>query len=455
MKFIKKYLNLTRLMRNTLIKGFIKSLLLIFSCGFLNFANAALNLELTQANDNAIPIAILPFKLPSNQNLPTDIKQIITNDLKNSGEFNLFNNDSLTSASYTINDVDFSFWQEKNIDNVLVGTIETINGSTYKITVNLLNSYGENKNDKIIFTKSLIVNKNQLRHLAHTIANDVYQKLLGVTGVFTTKIAYVKVKREETPYYRQAKYFLQIADYDGYNPQTVLTSSEPIMSPAWASDGRRIAYVSFENHHTGIYISDIYTGKRSLITLFNGINGAPKFSHDGKKLLVSLSVDDANPKIYAIDLENKHATKLTKDFSADTEPFWGANNNEIFFTSNRSGNLQIYKLNLASGEITRLTFEGGYNAKASLTNDNKKLVLLHQDTNGYDVAVNNLETSDMTILTNSGNAQSPSLAPNGKIIVYSDNYGNHGSLSFVTLDGKVKVDLPNNDGEISEPSWGP
>ena len=402
---------------------------------------AALNLELTQGVDKTIPVAIMSFSEHHN------IAKIISSDLQNSGRFRVKNVNAPQQLSYGVHAVNYAYWAQQKMNNVVLGSMTSI-GHKYKVSFRLLDVYGRS----VLLTKSFSIPKSQLRTLAHHISDLIYQQLTGVRGVFSTKIAYVLVQRDPG---QPTKYSLIVADADGYNPKQLLTSSEPIMSPAWSPNGKKIAYVSFEHKKAAIYMQDIATGKRTIVTNFSGINGAPAWSPDGKKLAVVLT-KSGYPKIYIFDLATKQLQQITFGWCLDTEPNWSPDGQSIIFTSNRGGSAQIYQLDLASHTVQRITYQGNYNARSSFAPDGKSIVMLNQDNSGvFDIAKQDLVTGEVDILTESGMNESPSIAPNGSMVVYATNYNGNGVLGEVSIDGKVRLRLPSRQGNVQEPAWSP
>lgn len=427
---------------------------------------AVLNLELTKGIDSAIPIAIIPFQFQGHTKISTDITKVITNDLQNSGQFKALDLTTVRQLPHTLQTVDFNYWRKLDIDDLVIGNIQALGNNNYQINFTLLDIYKGDEHERlakaqgelvntainpVLLNKEYIVKDRDLRRLAHQIADQIYQKLLGQRGIFATKIAYILVKR---PKNQLTQYSLVVADVDGFNPQAIVTSDQPLMSPAWSPDGKQLAYVSFENRRASIYISDIATGNRKLITQFSGINGAPDWSSDGKKLALVLS-KDGNPNIYSIDLDSGHLDQLTHDWSIDTEPAWSPDGKAVAFTSDRGGSPQIYQVALDSLKTQRLTFNGSYNAKASFSPDGKDLIFLHRNNGQYDIAIQDLKTGTIDVLSNFGDDQSPSIAPNGKMIIYASRNGDQRILALVSTDGSVKLRLPETEGDAREPAWSP
>jgi TolB protein len=421
---------------------FVKVLVIAVIIFITAKAYAVLDLELTQGVTSTMPIAILPFAGQEVITSPdNNIHDVVSNDLKNSGKF------GLADVSGAGNSIDYSFWQQKKVNDVVTGQITQLNGNQYQVSFALNDVYTKNT----LLAKQYTVKNSELRALAHHISDLIYEQLTGDKGIFSTKIAYIVVQRQSA---RNAKYNLEVSDVDGYNPKILLVSSFPIMSPSWSKDGKQVAYVSFEGNRAAIYAEDVATGARRLISKFPGINGAPAWSSDGSKMALVLSVT-GYPKIYVLDIASGKTEQLTSDWYLDTEPSWSQDGRSIIFTSNRGGSPQIYRVNLADKKVTRVTFSGSYNARASFTPDGKTMVMLHQDGGNFNIAAQSLESGRVTVLTRSGNDESPSIAPNGKMVVYATNNGGKGVLGEVSIDGRVKLLLPAREGEVQEPAWSP
>ncbi|MDR1057485.1 MAG: Tol-Pal system beta propeller repeat protein TolB [Coxiellaceae bacterium] len=422
-------------------------LLKLFIIGGLFVANnvfATLKLELTQGVDNALPIAIFPFAGEESIEDFSKITSIISHNLKNSGRFRLVDLSDLNA-----NEVNFAVWRARKIEAVVTGYIKPLGGEQFSVFFKLLDVY--NNKDQL-FEKEYRVNKNQLRKLAHHLSDIVYQKLTGDRGVFSTKIAYVLVERRGQG--QGTIHKLQVADSDGANVHTLLISRFPLMSPTWSPDGKKIAYVSFEGHRAAIYVQKVATGKRGIIAKFPGINGAPAWSPDGNKMALVLTLT-GYPKIYILNLADKQLERLTDGLSLDTEPNWSPDGKSLIFTSNRGGSPQIYRIMLNNKKIERITFNGSYNARASFAPSGNAIVMLHQEGEMFSIAYEDLRSHRMVLLTQSGLNESPSLAPNGKMIVYATNSKGHGMLAEVSIDGRVKLLLPAGEGAVQEPAWSP
>lgn len=390
----------------------------------------ALDLELTQGVDSGIPIAITSFA--------PGIHDIVVSDLKNSGRFRL--SDAASPSE----------WKQQKLEAAVTANLQEIGNNQSIITFKLTDVL----NNNVLLDRKYTIANSQYRQLAHHISDLIYQQLTGDRGIFSTKIAYILVDRSPQNL-QQAKYTLEIADADGFNPKTLLSSDQPLMSPTWSPDGKYLAYVSFEGNRAAIYLQNVATGSRQVLSKFPGINGAPAWSPNGRKMALVLS-QTGYPKIYILDLTTKNLEQITSDWYLDTEPSFAPDGKSIIFTSNRGGsNPQIYRIYLENKKIERVTFKGDYNARASFTADGKNIIMLHQEDDLFSIAVQDLNSGRLTSLTKSGYDESPSVAPNGKMIVYATNYNNRGVLAAVATDGRVKLMLPARKGEVQEPAWSP
>ena len=417
-----------------MINRFYTLLLLLFSSSLF-----AVDLELTQGINSALPIAISSF---GHVEQAKQLTAIIENDLRFSGQFKI-----IPPVNSAVESPDISTWRQAGADSVLTGHIISIGGNRYDVNFELLDAAAHGK---LLLAKSYQASNNDLRALAHHISDEIYQKLTGERGIFSTRIAYIVVQRSG----EKARYSLEVADVDGYGPQSLLVSSEPIMSPTWSPDGRQIAYVSFEKKRAQIFTVSVENGKRRLLTDFPGINGAPSWAPNGREMAVVLS-KGGSPKVYKVDLSDGSMKQLTFGEAIDTEPRYSPDGQSLLFTSGRGGKPQVYRLSLADGKITRMTFEGNYNARASYTPNQKSIIMLHRGDKNFNIGVQNLETGQLTQLTFSSFDESPSISPNGRLILYATHHNDKGVLAIVSIDGHVQMKLPSREGDVQEPTWSP
>ena len=418
-------------------------LFFIFVC-FSQTANAVLKIDITEGIEGATPIAIIPFQWSGSTRLAdSDISQIVSSDLARSGKFSPVAENELLARPQRPEDIHFKTWRVAGIDHLVIGAVQRAPNNMFKVEFRLFNVYrGEQ-----VLGYSFNATRATLRNTAHQISDLIFEKLTGLPGAFNSRIAYV------TSSGKPMEYRLQVADTDGYNPQTLLTSKEPIMSPVWSPDGSRVAYVSFETGLSAIFIHNIHTGEREKIASFDGINSAPAWSPDGKTIAMTLS-KDGNPDIYIMSLANKALRRLTNHWAIDTEPAWMPDSKSLVFTSSRSGKPQLYALSLAKGSRPkRLTFDGNYNANASVSVDGKVITFVHGANNSYKIAVLYTDTRVMQVLTDGPLDESPDFAPNGTMILYASQDRGKAVLAAVSTDGRQKQRLALTDGEVREPSW--
>ncbi|OLU31103.1 Tol-Pal system beta propeller repeat protein TolB [Pseudomonas sp. PA27(2017)] len=430
-----------------MIKILRSSLLMLLCVASVAIAQEK-NILVSSGADRAIPIAVVPFGWQGGNVLPEDISTIVGNDLRNSGVFEPIPRQNMISLPTQGSEVIYRDWKALGAQYVLVGNIVP-NGARLQVQFALFNVATEQQ----VLTGTVGGGTDQLRDMAHHIADQSFEKLTGVKGAFSTRMLYVTAERFGV---NNTRYTLQRSDYDGARAVTLLQSREPILSPSFASDGKRIAYVSFEQKRPRIFVQHIDTGRREQVTNFEGLNGAPAWSPDGTKLAFTLS-RDGNPEIYVMDMGSRNLRRVTNHSAIDTEPFWGKDGQTIYFTSDRSGKPQIYKTNINSGAVERVTFVGNYNANPKLSADEKTLVMIHRQ-DGYTVfkvAAQDLERGNLRILSDTSLDESPTVAPNGTMLIYATRQQGRGVLMLASTNGRVRLPLPTAQGEVREPSWSP
>lgn len=411
-------------------------------------ARADLTIEITQGIDKPTPVAVVPFANQTASALPEDVAKILGADLARTGLFRLLPQSDMLSLPSRGGDVFFRDWRLAGMEYLVIGRVESAaSGGGYRVEYELFDVVNQQR----LLGAHVSGPAGQLRRMAHRVADAVYEALTGIPGAFETRIAYVNARRFSAERY---EYRLLVADSDGANPREILESSEPILSPAWSRDASKLAYVSFESGRPAIYVQDLASGTRRQLTEFRGLNGAPAWSPDGERLALTLS-RDGNPEIYILDIDSGELTRATRHYSIDTEPSWMPDGESIIFTSDRGGRPQIYSLELDSGWIERLTFEGDYNARGRLTFNGRHLVMVHRRDGIFNIAVQDLQSGRFDILSETTLDESPSIAPNGSMVIYATQDGTREVLAMVSIDGRVKFKLPARQGNVREPAWSP
>jgi len=424
---------------------------LIYTLLFLlvsQLAQAKLEIEIIQGNASSLPIAVIPMQWrATDPSPPIGVSEVISSDLYRSGLFDPLEEPDMVERPVDAESIRYGTWRLLKVDYIVIGHIQDAPGGTgYDIVYQLFDVHTQ----EALLSQITTVGFGDLRFGAHRVADAIYERLTGVPGAFSTRIAYISA----TGTGNNQNYQLFVADADGFNAQAVVGSPEPLLSPSWAPDGQSLAYVSFEKGNSAIYVQNVATGKRELLSSGKGINGAPAFSPDGRYLAMTLSAS-GNPEIVIRDLITGQNRQLTQHWAIDTEAAWSPDSKWVYFTSDRGGKPQIYKIAVTGGNPSRVTLEGDYNARASISPDGTQIAIAHGRGNEYRIAVLDTDTGRTRILTPGVMDESPSFAPNGSMILYATREGTRGVLSAVSVDGNVRQRLILTEGDVREPAWSP
>ena len=410
-------------------------------------AHAELQIEITSGVTDPIPIAVVPFtRVPADGGV--DVSEVVQRDLASSGRFKTMPRSQMTNTPTRGADVVAAEWKAGGNDYVVVGRVSGTGDGQLAVDFELVNALTGQQLASQRFTGPPAA----LRNAAHRVSDVVYEKITGIRGAFATRIAYVSVDGQPPA----QRYQLIVADADGENPRIVLESRFPLMSPAWSADGQWLAYVSFEGRHSSVYVQRVRTGERSRVSARAGINGAPSFSPDGKRLALTLGGTAGNPDIFVLDLGSQGLTRITDDPSIDTEAVWSSDGQSLYFTSDRAGGPQIYRVGVRPGDKPkRITFGSGYNARPRLSPDGTKLAMVTLDGSNYRIALQDLASNDVRVLSKGRQDESPSFAPNGAMLIYSGSEGGRSLLATVSTDALTGQRLKSDQGQVREPVWGP
>ncbi|MDH3620856.1 MAG: Tol-Pal system beta propeller repeat protein TolB [Gammaproteobacteria bacterium] len=410
-------------------------------------ANAELVIDV-QGMAQPTPVAIVPFGWGGNApDMPLDVAELINNDLRRSGRFAPISEDDMLQKPTSGEDVDFDDWGYVGVEAVVVGSVAQTGENAYTLQFQLFDVFGRRQ----LVGYRMPASRGTMRAAAHRAADMIYEKLTGIKGVFGTKVAYVTATRQG----EGRLYSLRVSDQDGENEHTIMESSDPIMSPAWSPDSRQLAYVSFEENKSSIFVQTLRTGNRFKVSSKPGINGAPAFSPDGRQLVVTLGGIDGNLDIYTLDVTSRQTRRLTTHRAIDTEGTWSPDGRHIYFTSDRAGGPQVYRVSANGGTPERITFEGSYNARPRLSPDGTRLAVVHNDRGNFRIAVMNLTDKNLLVLSTGRQDESPSFAPNSDILIYATRQGRDGVLETVSADGLIRQKMASGRGDVREPVWSP
>lgn len=399
---------------------------------------AQFRVEVSGVGLTQIPIAVATFR--GEAQAPQKIGAIVKADLERSGLFRAA--DTLGFIADENTRPDLSMWRQKGADSLVTGSVTPLSDGRFDVRLRLWDIV----RGLDLGGQSFAVTAADLRLSAHRIADFVYEKLTGEKGIFSTRIAYVtKVSQRFT---------LWVADSDGENAQSALASPEPIISPAWSPNGSQLAYVSFESRKPVIYAHDVASGRRRLLANFRGSNSAPAWSPDGRQIAATLSRDGGS-QLYLIDANGGEPRRLTQSSSIDTEPAFSPDGKNIYFVSDRGGAPQIYRMSASGGNIDRVTFNGAYNISPAVSPDGRWLAYISRVGGAFKLQVMELGSGTVTQITDTSADESPSFAPNSRLIVYATQQQGREALMTTTLDGKIKARLAGSSGDIREPDWGP
>ncbi len=410
-------------------------------------AVAQVNLIVVNGELKRTPVAVVPFGWEGQAGVsPLDIADVISSDLYRSGRFAPQAEEDMLQKPTTGAELDFDDWTILGVDAVVVGKVVQTGDNAYTVQFQLFDPIRQTQ----LVGYKMPASRGTMRRVAHRAADMIYKKLTGIEGVFATKVAFVSAQKSG----ENKQYRLVVADYDGENEAVIMESTDPIMSPAWSPDSRRLAYVSFEGSKSSIYVQQLRSGNRIKVSSDPGVNSAPAFSPDGRKLVVTLGGIDGNLDIYVLDLSSRQKKRLTTHRAIDTEGSWSPDG-YIYFTSDRAGGPQIYRVSENGGTPERVTFEGSYNARPRLSPDGRKLAVVTLDRGNYRIGILDLDRRNLLVLSTGQQDESPSFAPNGDILIYATRRSGDGVLETVSADGLIRQRLASGRGDVREPVWSP
>lgn len=421
----------------------IGSILILFSV----LCQAEVRIVITEGVNTAKPIAIMPFKWNGTGHTPLEIDEVIAGDLRNSGKFNPVSADKLSGIPDSASAINAKKWSEMGVDSVIVGSIHQSGGNNYLINYQLIDTV--NSPGAILAENQYQVSKRWLRYAVHTASDEIFETLTGIKGAFRTRIAYiVKINKDKF------SHELRVADYDGYDQVVIHRSTEPLMSPSWSPDGKKLVYVTFEGGHSSLVMKTLETGAIETIASFPQHNGAPAFSPDGKKLAFALS-KEGSLHLYVMDLSTKIIKQLTYGRSNDTEPSWMPDSESLVYTSDQTGRPQLYTIDISSGDSRRLTWQGMQNQDPSVSPDGQFVSMITSTPEGQFINRYDFTSGSYQMLTDTFLDETPSVSPNSTMVIYSSTQGLGTILNLVSADGHFKAKLPATDGQVKFPAWSP
>lgn len=432
-----------RLAPSALLRGSARLVLWLLLATVPGLASAQLVVQITRGSSAPLPIAVVPFA--DNVGPATDVAAVVTADLERSGRFAVLARQDLLSSPAPGQPMLWADWRRLAVNHVLVGRVRTA-GTGYTVDYEL---YSVTTGERLL-GQSVAASFAGLRTGAHRVADAVYEKLLGVPGSFASRLAYVAVEGRAP----QQKFRLVVADADGENAATVLTSAQPLMAPAFSPDGAKLAYVSFEGGRSAVWVQALRTGERQRVSARGGLNDAPAWSPDGTRLALAIASTDGNVDLWLLTLADNSLLRVTEDPAIDTEPAFSPDGQSLYFTSDRGGRAQVYRASLAGGKPQRVTFEGGYNARPRISADGARLALVTSAAGGYRIGVQELTGGAPRVVTEGPNDESPSFAPNGQWLVFAARRGGRGVLATVAIDSGARTVLSTAAADIRSPTWG-
>ena len=428
------------------MRGILKIFALLVMGSLWQNGAAVLEIEITEGIESALPVAIAAFT-GAPYAAPETIEDIVRSDLRRSGIFDVLEDQHFPQQIDDTSQLHYPLWREAGVESLLTGEVIQTGDNQYRIEFRLFDLVRQ----KMLSGHAISsVRREDLRKVGHKISDIVFESLTGTRGAFSTQIAYISTGGSAP----NRKYELQVADADGHNARTIFSSSQQLMSPTWSPDGTRLAYVSFEKGNSAIYIQDVQEGRRFMVSAQSGINSAPAWSPDGRYLALTLSID-GSADIYLMDTRTRRLRRLTRDSGIDTEACWMPDSKALLFTSDRSNETQVYRVSVRGGKPRRVTYEGAYNAAPEVSPDGRHLAFVHNNGAGFRIAVMDLDSGAMRILTEGHLDEGPSYAPNGKMIIYAASERDRGVLAAVSANGRAQQKLRMAGSDVRAPAWSP